>query len=54
MMSAAAVARIGYNGMKANKVVVVPGPTNKLSTLLIKFMPRAVTRRLIGVLQARR
>lgn len=54
MMSAAAVARFGYNGMKANKVVVVPGPTNKLSTLLIKFMPRAVTRRLIGVLQARR
>lgn len=54
MMSAAAVARIGYNGMKANKVVVVPGPTNKLSTMLIKFMPRAVTRRLIGVLQARR
>lgn len=54
MMTAAEVARIGYNGMKADRVVVIPGAVNKVSALLIKLMPRAMVRRVIGVLQARR
>jgi len=54
MMSAAAVARIGYSGMKAGTVVVVPGFTNRLSAMMISIMPRAMVRRVIGVLQARR
>lgn len=53
-MSAQTVARICYNGMKAGKVVVVPGLMNRLSALLISAMPRAVVRRLINVLQRRR
>jgi short-subunit dehydrogenase len=40
LMDAETVARLGYQGLMNNKTVVIPGLTNRLLTLVPRFMPR--------------
>ena len=44
-MSAAAVARIGYEGFRSGRVLVVPGPMNKLGVLSLRVSPRFLVRK---------
>jgi short-subunit dehydrogenase len=46
-MTAADVARIGYNGWKRGKVLVVPGVTNRLGVALVRVSPRSIVRKLL-------
>jgi short-subunit dehydrogenase len=46
-MSAADVARIGYEGWKRRKVLVVPGMTNRLGVTLVRISPRSIVRKLL-------
>ena len=46
-----AVAKCGYKGWKSGKVIVIPGVINKFSMLLVKFLPRALTRRIMYIIQ---
>lgn len=46
-MSAADVARTGYEGWKRRKVLVVPGVTNRLGVALVRVSPRLVVRKLL-------
>jgi short-subunit dehydrogenase len=46
-MSAADVARIGYEGWKRSKVLVVPGVTNRLGVALVRVSPRLAVRKLL-------
>ena len=46
-MSAGDVARIGYDGWKKRRVVVVPGLTNRLGVALVRVSPRSVVRKLL-------
>jgi short-subunit dehydrogenase len=50
-MSAADVARIGVDGYEAGRAIVVTGATNRLGTLGVKFLPRAMIRKIAGTLQ---
>lgn len=52
VMDAAEVARVGYRGFRAGRVVVVPGWRNKLTTLSVRFVPRSFARRVAHYLQA--
>ena len=49
-MTAADVARIGYQGWKRNKLIVVPGLTNKFGVGLVRFSPRPVVRKVVRLL----
>jgi short-subunit dehydrogenase len=49
-MTSADVARIGYQGWKRNKLIVVPGLTNKLGVSLVRFSPRPVVRKIVRLL----
>jgi hypothetical protein len=49
-MTAADVARIGYQGWKRNKLLVVPGFTNKFGVSLVRFSPRPVVRKVVRLL----
>lgn len=49
-MDVADVARAGYDGFRDNRVLVVPGLTNKLGVLGVRFTPRALTRKLVRAL----
>jgi short-subunit dehydrogenase len=51
MMDAARVARRGYDGWRAGRVIILPGLRNRLLVLGSRILPRAVTRRVIRVLQ---
>ncbi len=51
MMSAAAVARAGYQGLIKGKRVVIPGLLNKLSVYSMKWLPRSVSARMVYWLQ---
>ncbi len=51
-MNAADVARIGYEGWKQRKVLVVPGLTNRLGVVLVRVAPRSLVRRLVKDLNA--
>ena len=51
-MDAAAVARVGYSGFRDGAVTVIPGLMNKLGVTSVKFLPRAVTRRIVRYLQS--
>jgi short-subunit dehydrogenase len=51
-MSAAEVARQGVDGYEAGKAVVVPGATNRIGSVGAQLLPRWMTRRLAGRLQA--
>jgi uncharacterized protein len=44
-MSAAAVARAGYRGFRAGKRIVIPGFLNRLGAFMVRFVPRAVARK---------
>lgn len=47
MMEAEDVARIGYEGFKAGKAIVVTGTTNKIITFLTRFFSRGFLARLV-------
>lgn len=51
MMSARKVAEVGYRGMMAGKVVVIPGLLNKIGAQSIRIGPRAIVRRASRKLQ---
>ena len=40
-----AVARAGFDGFRAGKVLVVPGPQNKATAFSVRFTPRAAARK---------
>ena len=46
-MTATEVARLGYAKFRERKVVIVPGLGNKLSVLLVRFIPRSLLRKLV-------
>ena len=46
VMSAADVARAGYEGWKRNTTIVVPGFSNRFGTLLVRVSPRSMVRRI--------
>lgn len=51
MMSSEEVARIGYRGMLAGKVIVIPGLMNKLGVQSLRLGPRAIVRKAAKKLQ---
>jgi len=51
-MSAAEVARAGVDGYRAGHAVVIPGPQNAFGAFMAGILPRAVTRKIAGRLQA--
>jgi short-subunit dehydrogenase len=51
-MSAADVARIGVDGYEAGRAIVVTGLTNRVGSLASQLVPRWVSRRIAGRLQA--
>ena len=50
-MTAAKVARAGYDGYQRNEDVVIPGWKNRLMVTSASFLPRIATRKLVGRLQ---
>ena len=52
VMSAADVAERGYRGFRRGQAVVVTGFRNRLGTLLVRAVPRGVTRRVVQQLQS--
>jgi short-subunit dehydrogenase len=46
VMTAADVAKAGYEGWKQNKTIVVPGFSNWLGTLVVRVSPRSTVRQL--------
>jgi len=46
-MSAADVARIGFDGWSRGRVLVVPGLTNRIGTAVVRVSPRAVVRKVL-------
>lgn len=52
VMSSEEVARRGYRGFRRGKAVVIPGLRNWLGTLLVRCVPRSVTRQVVQQLQA--
>ena len=51
-MSAADVARIGVDGYEAGRAIVVTGLTNRVGSLASQLVPRWVSCRIAGRLQA--
>jgi len=49
-MPAARVARAGYDGYRAGKVIVVPGLRNKLVAFSVRTGPRAMVRKIVKLL----
>lgn len=54
MMDAATVAEAGIRGFLAHRTIVIPGPANRLGVLAVKILPRALVRRVTGVLNRTR
>ena len=52
VMTPEAVARAGYEGFRKGRVLVVPGAQNKLGAFLVRFVPRALARKVAQFLQA--
>ena len=52
VMDVADVAREGFDGWAAGKVVVVPGFTNRRGTLAVRLFPRSLVRRVIKQLNS--
>lgn len=51
IMTAEAVAEIGYRGLLENKTVVVPGIKNKLLAESVRFTPRKLVTKLVRNMQ---
>ena len=51
-MKAERVAQAGYRGFRAGKTLIVPGLQNKFAAFAIRFLPRAVVRKLVKHLQS--
>ena len=51
LMTAEAVARIGYQGMMRGRTLVIPGLTNKLLTLVVRLAPRKMITRFVHRMQ---
>jgi short-subunit dehydrogenase len=51
MMTSQEVADIGYRGMMAGKVIVIPGLLNKLGVQSLRLGPRAIIRKAAKKLQ---
>jgi short-subunit dehydrogenase len=47
MMDAATVAKIGYQGLMANKAVVIPGWKNQLLATIVRFVPRTLVTKFV-------
>lgn len=47
-MDARTVAKAGYEGMRAGRVIVVPRLRNRLSSLAVRLLPRSLVRRAAG------
>jgi uncharacterized protein len=51
VMDAAAVARAGYEGMKAGKLLVIPGLMNKATAQVGRISPRRLVTRVVRMMQ---
>jgi short-subunit dehydrogenase len=51
VVGAEQVARAGFDGFTRGRAIVVPGATPKLGALVVKLSPRAITRKVAGMLQ---
>lgn len=51
--SAEDVARTGWNGFRSGKVIVIPGPANRVAATLVKLVPRIVARKATALLNHR-
>jgi short-subunit dehydrogenase len=54
VMASAEVARAGYDGMMADKALVVPGLMNKIGVQSLRLAPRSLVRRFVRHLQGER
>jgi hypothetical protein len=54
LMTAAAVARIGYDAMKKGKTLAIPGFLNKLMALSVRLTPRKMVTKIVRNLQERK
>ena len=54
MLDVESVARRGYRGLMEGKALVVPGFLNKVHHQVIRFLPRAVVRRVVRSMQDKR
>ena len=52
VMSAADVARAGYDGMMAGRTIVIPGAFNKAGVQVLRISPRALVTRIVRGLHA--
>jgi short-subunit dehydrogenase len=53
-MSSAFVAKIAYEGLMKNKVIIIPGVQNKLMVQGIRFAPRSLVTKIIKNIQEKR
>lgn len=51
LMDARTVARAGYRGFRAGKLLVIPGLLNKLGALAVRILPRRMVRRIVMAIQ---
>ena len=49
--NASTVAQAGYRGFRRGKLLVIPGPRNKLGAMVVRFVPRAWVRKVVKRLQ---
>jgi len=54
VMTAKAVAEIGYRGMMRGRTLVIPGLSNKLLTLVVRLAPRKMIARYVHRMQKKR
>lgn len=52
-MTARAVAEAGFKGMMRGETIVVPGVINKLQTVVVRFLPRAIVTRIMRLVYER-
>jgi short-subunit dehydrogenase len=51
-MSAATVARLGHRAFRSGRVVAITGLRNQLPALAVRFVPRAIVRKITKRLNA--
>jgi uncharacterized protein len=54
IMSAEAVAEVGYRGLMRGRRIVIPGLLNKMVTSSVRFLPRRIVAAVVGSMQGRR